>query len=496
MKLKTYLKSAIAGFTAFAMAVTMVPTNGFGSVQAASTDGDMILHWDMTTVTGDDGKLKDLTGNEHHGIKNGSVTNTTIEGIDVLDMTGGYVDIPDGTIGSDVTEVTINMLVKITENIKSSWMFCLGSSNTKYLYLTACSNQDSHMRGGIGNGDPGYNHEAAISGSSALDAAIWQNITVTYKDNGKFIFYKNGEKQAETDVITDKTGNFTLQDLMTAGDDRDGYMCWSFYGGKDPKFQGKVADFRIYDKAMSDTEVTELSTEIDDMLKNLADGDFTAADIDLSEADCLGSNESKDKITADLALPTKTTIGGKADKEAAISNWVSSNPKVIANDGKVTRPLTDETVTMTATVTRGDVSVEKTLTFTVLGNATPQQLVDMMAEDLTIPNASDIRGNITLPTTGEIEGSAITWKSSNDAIINSKDNGNILAGAVTRPADQDTKVTLTATITLDSAAKDKTIECTVKKHTICQRLPTISLPISHMLISKMNGFTLVSVKMG
>lgn len=171
MKLKTYLKSAIAGFTAFAMAVTMVPTNGFGSVQAASTDGDMILHWDMTTVTDDEGKLKDLTGNTHHGIMNGSVTNTTIEGIDVLDMTGGYVDIPDGTIGSDVTEVTVNMLVKISENIPGSWMFGIGSSNSKYLYFTGCcsANQGSVMRGGVGNGSPGWSHESVINGTEALN---------------------------------------------------------------------------------------------------------------------------------------------------------------------------------------------------------------------------------------------------------------------------------------------------------------------------------------
>lgn len=394
-------------------------------------------------------------------------------------MTGGYVDIPDGSIGSDVTEVTINMLVKITKNTPASWMWCLGSSNKRYMYFTGCcsENQGSKMRGGVGcvptdniSTGNGWSYESVITGETPLDENIWQNVTVTYKDGDKFTFYKNGVKQGDTILSDGAAGEFTLQDLLTSPglstseeNDRDGYMGWSFYGGKDPKFQGKVADFRIYDKAMSDTEVTELSDEIDDMLKNLAGGDFTAADIDLSEADCLGSNESKDKITADLTLPTKTTIGGKADKEATISKWVSSNPDIIANDGKVTRPLIDETVTMTATVTRGDVSADKTLTFTVLGNATPQQLVDMMAEQLTIPNASDIRGNITLPTTGSIEGSAINWKSSDDTIINSKDNGNILAGSVTRPADQDTKVTLTATITFGSITKDKSIECTVKK---------------------------------
>lgn len=42
MKLKTYLKSAIAGFTALAMAVTMLPVNSMSSVEAASTDGGMM----------------------------------------------------------------------------------------------------------------------------------------------------------------------------------------------------------------------------------------------------------------------------------------------------------------------------------------------------------------------------------------------------------------------------------------------------------------------
>ena len=66
MKLKTYLKSAIAGFTAFAMAATMFPADGFENVQAASTDENMILHWDMTLNS--DGGLKDITNNGHDGV--------------------------------------------------------------------------------------------------------------------------------------------------------------------------------------------------------------------------------------------------------------------------------------------------------------------------------------------------------------------------------------------------------------------------------------------
>ena len=466
MKLAKYVTSAIAGFTAFAMAVSMLPVNGLSSVKAAET-APMAVHWNMTQ--NEDKTLKDLSGNNRNGVLNGSVTGTQIEGIDVLDMTGGYVDIPDGTISADATELTINMLVKITENIPASWMFCLGSSNKRYLYFTGCCSdkQGRVMRGGVGcvpddklTTGNGWSYESVINGSEALRANEWQNITITYTDGGEYIFYKNGEKQASTRLAEGDAGTFTLQDLMVAGDERDGYMGWSFYTGKDPKFQGKIADFRIYEKAMSEAEVMVLAKDIDDMLKELSSNDFTAADVNLTEADCLGANTSKDEVTTNLSLPRTTTIG-KAEREADITKWVSSNPEVISETGVVTRPLIDQDVTMSATVTRSGISVEKPLTFRVKGRATVEDLVDMDAKALTIPNADDIRGNITLPSTGA-NGSKISWKSSNEAVIRTTSNRQILPGAVTRQTE-DTQVTLTATISYNNVTQQKTFPCTVKK---------------------------------
>lgn len=458
MKIKTFLKSAIAGFTAFAMAFTMLPTGSLDKVAAAGED-NMVLHWDMTK--NEDGTLKDLTGNNHNGKIQGTAAASNIGGIDVLDMTGGYVEIPNGTIGTDTTEVTINMLVNISKNVKSSWMFCLGTDSTKYLYLTACSNQNEKMRGGIGNGNPGYNHEAAIAGDNALTPEVWQNVTVTYKDNGKFTFYQNGEKKGEGDAVTDKTGDYTLQDLMTATDNKDGYMCWSLYEAKDPKFQGKVADFRIYDKEMTEAEVADMYGDINETLENLAANEFKVEDITLTEADCLGTNTSKDAITDNLSLPSTTNISGDAAKPATVT-WESSNPAVIADDGTVTRAMRDQTVTMTAVVNRNGFIVRKPLTFIVANEVTDENAIKADAAAVTIPNQNDIRGNIYLTDEGEF-GSKIAWTSSDESIINPKVNGDIAAGKVNRPADRDAKVTLTATITYGTLKETKTFECTVKK---------------------------------
>ena len=462
MRLAKYFKSAIAGLTAIAMTVTMLPTNGLGSVQAAATDGNMVLHWDMTL--NDDGTVKDLTNKNNNGTIVDSVNSAKIDGVDVLNLNGGYVKIPDGTISTDMTEVTISMLVRITSNVKSSWMWALGSSNKRYMYITGCSNQNSTMRGGVGfvpdTGGNGWNYESAIDGAKALDEGVWQNITATYSDTTKnFTFYKDGEKQESINMEDGNAKETMLQGLMTSGDGLDGYMGWSLYPN-DPKFRGSVADFRIYNKAMSDAEVTELQGDIEEMLDSLASSDFTAKDIHLSEADCLGTNASQDEVKADLVLPAKTTIGEK-NREGNITKWVSSNPSVISAEGKVTVPLLDTAVTLTATVERNGITAEKELTFKVIGNATDENLVQLDANSLEIPNAGDIRGNISLPDTG-VNGSEITWTSSNESVIKTTVNGSILPGIVARQA-QDTKVTLTAKLAKNDVSLEKKFECTVKK---------------------------------
>ena len=110
------------------------------------------------------------------------------------------------------------------------------------------------------------------------------------------------------------------------------------------------------------------------------------------------------------------------------------------------------------------------------------------ANALTINNGStDVYSNITLPAKGSVNGSAITWKSSNAKVITDAADGDIAAGVVARQKT-DTKVTLTATITdADGNTETKEFELTVKaaveqpKTTDCVRTspaPKVALPTS------------------
>jgi len=88
--------------------------------------------------------------------------------------------------------------------------------------------------------------------------------------------------------------------------------------------------------------------------------------------------------------------------------------------------------------------------------------VDADLEALLIPDSDEVRGNLHLPLIGD-SGSTIQWTSSNSAVVTDKaggTDGEIPAGIVIRQ-DQDTDVTLSATVSKDSVSKTKEFTATV-----------------------------------
>lgn len=90
-------------------------------------------------------------------------------------------------------------------------------------------------------------------------------------------------------------------------------------------------------------------------------------------------------------------------------------------------------------------------------------------------SAGSVTGPLSLPTRGA-NGSQITWRSSDRSVIS--DNGQ----SVTRPANSDKKVKLTATLQLGRAKETKTFELTVKRQGISSQqkvaMDTAALAIS------------------
>ena len=98
----------------------------------------------------------------------------------------------------------------------------------------------------------------------------------------------------------------------------------------------------------------------------------------------IGALSVKDTVTGNLTLPTKGSV------EGCTISWKSSNPDVISNDGKVTRPKEGEAnveVTLTATVTYGDISQTKDFAVTVVAVGALAGMSELGVGDVTLTDS-------------------------------------------------------------------------------------------------------------
>jgi tetratricopeptide (TPR) repeat protein len=153
------------------------------------------------------------------------------------------------------------------------------------------------------------------------------------------------------------------------------------------------------------------------------------------------SGDDIDNVTGNVGLPL---LG---DNGSTIS-WSSDVPGVITSGGVVSRPsytVGDTTVTLTATITKDGVSDTKNYELTV--KALPISNAESAALDKNLieigykegDDKDTVKGDLGLVFVGD-HGSTITWSSVPSGFIDGT------TGKVTRPADGNQVVTLTATI--------------------------------------------------
>ena len=156
------------------------------------------------------------------------------------------------------------------------------------------------------------------------------------------------------------------------------------------------------------------------------------------------TGDSKDAVRHKLTLP-KTV----AEAAGVSITWKSDKPETVKDDGTVIRPAeTDIQVTLTATLTKGQATKQKTFTVTVLRDQDIADLESALKKLKIGYNQDDrercVKGDLMLPDKVDgFTGVAVTWESNNTDIIKND-------GKVTRP-DLDTKVTLTATLKKNKA---------------------------------------------
>ncbi len=163
----------------------------------------------------------------------------------------------------------------------------------------------------------------------------------------------------------------------------------------------------------------------------------------------LGENTDRFSVTDKLTLPVKGKCGSKI-------TWSSDSNAVSALTGEVTRGNSDKAVTLTALVSCRSKEQTRSFEFIIKGayESKDEKTLNYAADMLTLSEYTKIAGDINLPDKG-FGGANITWSSSNKEVLSD-------TGKVTRP-EQDTKVTLTATLGIGKLSKIKEFEVTVLK---------------------------------
>ncbi|OLT54233.1 hypothetical protein BJF88_09795 [Cellulosimicrobium sp. CUA-896] len=332
-----------------------------------------------------------------------------------------HVDLPDDLLaGTDA--VTVSADVWVDPALSGNYFFynlgnpAVGSPQSGNGYLFSTGN--ANYRATISDLAWGREQNTAKAPAGALQRGVWKTITYTLAD-GTARLYEDGSQVGQNTAVTITPG------AIGGGTTTANALGKSAYAA-DGLFKGRMKDFRLYDRALTAQEVADLASDAaDDAVR--AD----AAALDLGDTSA---------VVTDLTLPAKG-VGGSA------VTWTTSDDGVVAADGTVTRPAAGEepaTATLTATVALRGASETRTVDVTVLPGDGDQAKAEAAVAAIEVPNLDDVRGNLTLPTTG-LHGASLTWATSSGAITPT--------GEVTRPAhgeDAET-VTLTATATVGGA---------------------------------------------
>ncbi|MFC0878226.1 LamG-like jellyroll fold domain-containing protein, partial [Saccharicrinis sp. FJH2] len=201
------------------------------------------------------------------GILQNSATLGVVDGLNALELVGGahdvgpYLEFESGIIENFQTypNFTVSMWVKINTLVTWSRLFDFGTGTTVNMFLTPRNSVTGTARFAITVGGGGAAEEV-INASQPLTEGVWTHIAVTV-DGAVGTIYIDGYQSG--DQNTSMTLNPTNMGVALT----QCYIGRSQYTA-DGNLDASVSDFRIYDRALTASEVEQIGS--DPILASLA----------------------------------------------------------------------------------------------------------------------------------------------------------------------------------------------------------------------------------
>lgn len=401
-----------------------------------NTDDKMILHYDFKDVSST--IVPDQTGNGKAGV----IRNYQNGGSEIVDVEiygekkkalslpggadGGYLELPAGNTlvenNEVINNITISAWVNMETNAGYQRIWDLGNDTTSYMYLLT----DGYNEGARGYATAitkaGWSKEQTVEKGTSLELNKWILTTVTLDGkSGELSLYEDGKLIGRKENL-----DANLSDL---GNTTQNYIAKGQFADSPTKM--KIADFSIYNYAMTSEEVASLF--------NISDEERVISDLNSID---LGDTSS---VKENIILPDKGSSGSTI-------KWSSDNENVITSNGEVKRPDSetgDVVVKLTATASYNGVTKSKDFDVTVIALPSNDDILKHDLDKIDLGNINSIIENIIFPTKGEW-GSEISWISSDEKYLKND-------GTVNRPeiGKEEVEVTLTAIATIGESTSSK-----------------------------------------
>lgn len=241
----------------------------------------------------------------------------------------GYLRMPDG-IMENITDFTLSTWVYFNEQANNQTVCTFARGTEQYLILTTQRGDRENgvslvMTNDFGDKEHIKKEEriAYTRQKEKLTANAWHHIAFTLKGNIGTLYVDGVKAEVKTDFTTNPSA------LGYTTDNYIGRPTWP-----DPYLNGMIDDFRIYNYALSEERVYELSSSADAVL--------VQDDKDRLELGDLST------VTGNITLPMTGSSGSRI-------SWQSDNI-IVNNKGTVYRPdagTGDIKTTLTATIKKG-----------------------------------------------------------------------------------------------------------------------------------------------
>jgi hypothetical protein len=410
------------------------------SMVQLSAQSNLKLHYSFKNLSSDSSQVIDDSGNGHNARLINGAKSCKFGTSNILNLgtANGHLDFGPslGTLVASLQDFTIaaylyvDQSTAVTDNGNFVWTFSnsnnMGTDQNGCMFFSAKSTRFAISL-------TNWNGEQSVNSNKTFPQGIWKH--VAYVQSGT-----TGSIYLDGVLVSSATVSLKPGQL---GPTQFNYIGRSAYSADTYLKKSYLADFRIYDNALSVSEIATLAAGIANLNNTLIGQQLVDA------ANALVLN-GLDQVGSNIRLP------GKANNGIAIS-WTSSKTSVISNTGEVSRPAIGQSaasVELTATLSKNGLTQTKTFTATVLPHFNDRTSVSRDSASVSITgNLTNLHNNLLLPEKG-LEGTTITWQSDKTGYLTA--TGKLEKLAATGSGKM--QVNLTATITKGRVSAQKTFK--------------------------------------